>query len=65
VELDAGLGAEVEVAQSQIGRFLDPGASIVEEEDQGSVPVGMPSVSGQLLQEFSHLFAFQEMGLGR
>jgi transposase len=65
VQLNTGLGAEVEVTHPQVCGLLNPGAGIVEKEDQGAIALGMPSISGQLLKELGHIFALQEVSLGR
>lgn len=64
VEADEWVRAEVEMFDSEVCDFLDPGSGVVEEQHQRPVPQCQTSLPWQPAQEILPLVGFEEMSLG-
>ena len=58
------MAREVEMPGAEFGDLLDPGAGVVEEQQQGPVAQGEATVAGKAPEQLLHLVALEEVRLG-
>ncbi len=65
VQPDTPLRAQLQVLDPEIGKLLDPRASVVEQQEQGSVAQGEAPRGREIAKECLDLLAFEESGFWR